>query len=179
MPTPEKVERVDKLKDKIERSTITVTTNYSGIGVNEMIELRRRMRGAGVEFTIVKNTLLNRAAEAANRPQLNEIVEGPTAVAFGYEDPSDVAKALAEYIRSARSSLTIRGAVLGDAPPMPARDVERMATLPSKPQLIANLMGQLNAPMYRLLGVLNGPLYNFGGLLQARIQQLESAESSG
>ena len=140
MPTPDKVERVEKLRDKIERSTITVTTNYSGIGVNDMTDLRRRMRGAGVEFTIVKNTLLNRAAEAANRPQLNEIVEGPTAVAFGYEDPSDVAKALAEYIRSARSPLSIRGAVLGDAPPMPAQDVERMATLPPKPQLIANLM---------------------------------------
>ena len=177
LPTPHKIDRVSDLKDKLERSTIAVTADYTGISVNEMTELRRRMRAAGVEFTIVKNTLMDLAAEAAQRPQLKEVVEGPTAVAFGYDDPLDVAKALADYVRTTRSTLAIRGAVMGGGPVLLAADVTRLASLPNKPQLVANLMGQLQAPIQRLLAVLNGPLQNLDALLQARIRQLESAES--
>ena len=177
MPTPDKIDRVSDLKDKLERSTIAVTADYTGISVNEMTELRRRMRAAGVEFTIVKNTLMDLAAEAAHRPQLKEVVEGPTAVAFGYDDPLDVAKALADYVRTTRSTLAVRGAVMGGGPALLAADVTRLASLPNKPQLVANLMGQLQAPIQRLLAVLNGPLQNLDSLLQARIRQLESTES--
>ena len=179
MPTQQKIDRVSALKDKLERSTITLTADYTGISVNEMIDLRRRMRAAGVEFTIVKNTLMELAAEAAQRPQVKELIQGPTAIAFGYDDPLDVAKAVSEYVRSTRSVLAVRGAVLGDGPVMSPAEVNRMATLPSKPQLIANLLGQLQSPIQRLLGAMNGPLQNLGGLLQARIRQLESAEAGG
>ena len=179
MPTQEKIDRVNALKDKLERSTITLTADYTGMSVNEMVDLRRRMRAAGVEFTIVKNTLMELAAEAAQRPQVKELVQGPTAIAFGYDDPLDVAKAVSDYVRSTRSVLAVRGAVLGDGPVMSPAEVNRMATLPSKPQLVANLLGQLQAPIQRLLGAMNGPLQNLGGLLQARIRQLESAEAGG
>ena len=177
MPTQQKIDRVSALQEKLERSIIMVTADYTGVSVNEMIELRRRMRAAGVEFTIVKNTLMDLAAEAANRPQVKDIVGGPTAVAFGYNDPVEVARALADYVRTSRSSLTVRGAVMENGPVLSAAEVNRLATLPSKTQLIANLLGQLQAPMQRLLGVLNGPLQRLDGLLQARIRQLESAES--
>ncbi len=177
MPTEQKKGRVNALKEKLERCTIAVTTDYTGISVNEMTELRRRMRTAGVEFTVVKNTLMDLAAEGANRPQVKEIVEGPTAVAFGYEDPLIVAKVLFEYIRTTRSALEIRGAVMGDGLALEPAVVNRLATLPSKPQLVALLMAQLQAPIQRLLAVLNGPLVSFDGLLQARIRQLESTES--
>ncbi len=179
MPTEQKIERVSALKEKLERCTIAVTTDYTGISVNEMNELRRRMRAADVEFTVVKNTLMDLAAEAANRPQVKEIVQGPTAVAFGYDDPLLVAKAIAEYIRTTRSVLTVRGAVMGDGPALAPAAVNRLAALPSKPQLVALLMAQLQAPIQRLLAVLNGPLTSFDALLQARIRQLESTESSG
>ena len=76
MPTQEKIDRVNFLKEKLERCTIALTANYTGIGVNEMVDLRRRMRAADVEFTVVKNTLMYLAAEAAQRPQLKEIVPG-------------------------------------------------------------------------------------------------------
>ncbi len=179
MPTQQKVDLVNSLKEKLERSSITVAADYTGIAVNEMTDLRRRMRAAGVEFTVVKNTLLGLAAEAAQRPQVKLIVQGPTAIGFGYADPQDVARALADFIRTTRSPLAIRGAVLGDGPPLAPTEVIRLAALPSKPQLISNLMGQLQAPMQRLLGVLYGPLRNLDALLQARIRQLESDESSG
>ena len=179
MPTQQKIDRVSALAEKLERSTIAVTADYTGISVNEMNDLRRLMRANGVEFTIIKNTLMELAAEAANRPQFKEIVQGPTAIAFGYEDPLSVAKTIADFVRTTRSPLAVRGAVMGDGPVMSAAEVNRLASLPPKSQLIAILLSQLNAPMQRLLSVLNGPLQSFDGLLQARIRQLESAESGG
>ncbi len=75
MPTQQKIDRVEDIADRLKRSSIALTTNYSGISVNEMTELRRAMRGGGVDFTIVKNTLLALAADEANKPGLKEIVE--------------------------------------------------------------------------------------------------------
>ena len=177
MPTQEKIDRVSALTDKLERCTIAVTADYTGVSVNELTNIRRHMRAAGVEFTVVKNTLMDLAAEAAQRPQVKEIVQGPTAIIFGYDDPQAAAKAISEYARTTRSVLAVRGAVLGAGPVLPPAEVNRLATLPSKEQMVANLMGQLQAPIQRLLGVLNGPLQRLDGLLQARIQQLESAQS--
>ncbi len=179
MPTQTKIDRVGELKEKLERCSIVVTANHTSIPVNEMTELRRRTRAAGVEFVVIKNTLMHLAADAAQRPQVKEIVQGPTAIAFGYDDPVDVAKTLQEYIRATRSTLAIQGAVLADGPALQARDVERLAALPPKPQLVANLLMQFQAPLYRLLAVLNGPLQNLDGLLQARIRQLESEADGG
>ncbi len=177
MPTQAKIDRVSELQGKLEKCSIAVTTSYSNIGVNEMTDLRRRTRAAGVEFVVIKNTLMHLAADAANKPQIKDIVNGPTAIAFGYDEPVEVAKTLSEYIRTTRSSLAFQGAVIGDGPPLPATDVERLAALPPKPQLVSNLLGQLQAPLYQLLGILNGPARNFGGILQARIRQLESEEA--
>ena len=177
MPTPEKIDRVQELKDKLERSTITLTTDYTGISVNEMTDLRRRLRNAGVEFTVVKNTLMYLASDQAERPNVKEIVQGPTAVALGYDDPLDVAKAVSDYIRTTRSVLAIRGAVMGDGPVMRSAEVVRLASLPPKPQLVATLLGQLQSPVQRFLGVLNGPLTNLDRLIQARINQLEQQEA--
>ena len=179
MPTQDKIDRVNALKEKLERCTIALTANYAGIAVNEMVDLRSRMRAAGVEFTVVKNTLMDLAAEAAERPQVKEIVQGPTVVAFGYGDPQEVAKAVSEYVRTSRSTLSVQGAVLEVGPVLLPAEVNRLAMLPSKTQLVANLMGQLQAPLQRLVTVLNGPLQNLGSLLQARVRQLESAESDG
>ena len=176
MPSPRKIDRVNTLKDKLERCTIALTADYSGISVNEMVDLRRRMRAAGVDFTVVKNTLMELAADTAQQPQIKEIIQGPTVVAFGYEDPQNVAKAVSEYVRTTRSTLTVRGAVLENRPALLPEEVNRLATLPSKPQLVANLMGQLQAPLQRLAGVLNRPLHNLNILLQARIRQLESSD---
>jgi large subunit ribosomal protein L10 len=179
LPTQAKIDQVNELKEKLERCSITITANFTGIPGNEMTELRRRTRGIGVEFVVIKNTLMSLAADAAQRPQVKEILQGPTAIAFGYDDPVEVAKTLHDYIRTTRSALTLQGAVMGNGPALQARDVERLATLPSKPQLVAQLLGQFQAPIQRLLFVLNGPLRNLDGLLQARIRQLEGGETAG
>jgi len=179
LPTQQKIDRVSALADKLARSTIAVTADYTGISVNEMTALRRQLRASGVEFTIIKNTLMDLAADVANRPLVKDIVQGPTAIAFGYDDPLDVAKAITDFVRTNRSVLAVKGAIMGDGPIMSPAEVAHLASLPPKPQLIANLLGQLQAPIQRLFGALNGPLQSFDGLLQARIRQLESAESGG
>ena len=177
MPTPAKIDRVSELKDKLERCSIALTAGYSGITVNNMTDLRRRMREVGVEFLVVKNTLANLAADEAQVPQFKDIVEGPTAIAFGYADPVDTARAVNDYIRTTRLPLAIQGAILEGGTTLAPAEVERLATLPTKPQLVANLLGQMQAPLQRLLGVLNGPLQNLDGLLQARIRQLEESKA--
>ena len=177
MPIQAKIDRVKELQEKLERCSIVVTANYTGIRVNDMTDLRRRMRDAGVEFVVVKNTLMHLAADAAQQPQVKDIIQGPTAIALGYDEPSDVAKTLSEYIRATRSSLSIQGAVLGGGTALQAPEVERLATLPSKPQLVATLLGQMQAPIQRFASVLNAPLQNLGWLLQARIRQLESEQT--
>jgi large subunit ribosomal protein L10 len=173
LPTQQKLDRVQDIKARLERSSIAVTTSYSGISVNKMVELRRAMKAGGVDFTIVKNTLLALAADEAQKPQLKEIVQGPTAIAIGYEDPSEAAKAVADFVRTGGSSLAILGAVMGDGAAMSSDEVTRLASLPPKPILLAMLLGQMNSPIARLVTVMNGPMQGLGNVLAARVRQLE------
>ena len=173
MPTQQKIDRVQDIKGRIERSTIAMTTRYSGISVNQMIELRRAMKAGGVDFTIVKNTLLSLAADEAQKPQLKEIVDGPTAIALGYDDPVEAAKAMADFIRTGGTTLAIIGAVMGDGAPMSSSEFTRLAALPPKPILLAMLLGQLQSPIARMVTVMNGPLQSMGNVLAARVRQLE------
>ncbi len=175
MPTQQKVDRVQDIKDRLERSSIAMTASYSGITVNEMIELRRAMRTGGIDFTIVKNTLLNLAATEANKPQIKEIINGPTAVAIAYDDPAAAAKTLSDFVRDGGTSLAILGAVMGDGAPMAAGDVTKLASLPAKPVLLAMLLGQMQTPLARLATVMNGPIQALDNVLQARVRQLEEA----
>ena len=187
MPTSKKIEQVENLKDKINRCIITVATDYTGLGVNSMTELRQKMREKEIEFRVVKNTLTYLAADSAQVPQFKEIVQGPTALAFGYKDPVEVAKALEEYIRVNRSPLSIRGAFF-EGRPLTAAQVTSLANLPPRAELLAKLMGQvqlpavallsqLQAPMSRLLGTLNAPLSSLANLLQQRAEQLRSQQT--
>ena len=183
MPTQKKIDTVAELKEKFERCTVTVATNYTGLDVNAMTELRTKMRESDVEYRVVKNNLTYLAADAADRPEIKDIVRGPTALAFGYDDPIRVARALEEYIRVNRSPLSITGAVMHRRT-LSSREVMSLPALPSKDVLLATLMarmqspaatlmGQLQAPMVRLVGTLNGPLVSLAMLLQRRVEQLE------
>jgi large subunit ribosomal protein L10 len=173
LPTQQKVDRVQDIKDRLERSSITLTASYAGISVNNMILLRRAMRAGGIDFTIVKNTLLNLAAIEANKSQISEIIQGPTAVAIGYDDPAAAAKILSDFIRDGGTSLAIIGAVMGDGAPMSPDEVTKLASLPSKDILLAMLLGQMQSPLARLLTVMNGPIQALDNVLQARVRQLE------
>ena len=169
------MDRVEELKEQLERSTITFSADYTRTTVNQMTELRRAMRASGIDFTVVKNTLMYLAADQSGKPQIKEIVQGPSAVAFGYDDPAAAAKTIADYARANANTFSIRGAVMGDGAALGPDGVARLATLPPRPQMLATLLAQMQAPMSRLVGALNGPVQNLDNVLRARMRQIEEA----
>jgi large subunit ribosomal protein L10 len=165
LPTEKKQQSVAEIRRLLEGSTVTISADYTGMSVSAMTELRRVLRDAGVEFHVVKNRLTYLAADEASKPLVKEIVQGPTGMAFGFDDPVAPAKALVDYIRANRSPLTIKGAVLGDRQLNP-EEVSALAVLPSKEELIARLAAQIQAPIARLANVLNAPLSGLVTVLQ-------------
>ena len=141
--------------------------------MNQMIELRRAMKAGGVDFTIVKNTLLSLAADEAQKPQLKEIVQGPMAIALGYDDPIEAAKTVSDFARNGGTTLAVIGAVMGDGAAMSSDEFTRLASLPPKPAILAMLLGQLQSPITRLVTVMNGPMQSLGNVLAARVRQME------
>ena len=188
MPTERKVQQVAEIRERLERCTIAVSTNPTGLDANEMNELRRRLGERDVEYRIVKNTLTYIAADEASKSQLRDVVHGPTGLALGYDDPRLVAQTLTEFIRTTRSSLAIQGALLNTRALSP-EDVQVLATLPSQEVLLSKLLGQMQHPVSRLVGqlqapiagivnTLSGTLSGLGSVLQQRIQQLEKDTES-
>ena len=163
---------VEEMRRWMETCTVAVSADYTGLGVGSMTGLRRTLREKDIQFRVVKNTLAHLAADAANRPAFKQIVEGPTGIAFGYGEPTEPAKILADFIRATRSPLTIRGGILGDRA-LSAEQVNTLALLPSKEELIARLMGQLNAPASGLVNVLNAPIAGLARVIQRHVENAE------
>jgi large subunit ribosomal protein L10 len=164
-----KMQIVSNLVDDLSRSSIIISTNYHGLLAKEMAELRNTLSEAGIEYHVVKNTLVYRAADRAGKPQVMDIIEGPTALAFGYNDEVSTAKLLNQYIKSASSSLQIRGGLLGDRV-MAAEEVISLATLPPREVLVSKLIGQLQAPVGTLHNLLSFPLRGLVNVLQNKVQ---------
>ena len=176
MPTQAKFEAVELLKDKFERSSIVITTNYSGLPVSEMTELRRALREADVEYRIIKNSLAYIAADQAGKPAIKEVINGPTGIAFGYEDPLAPAKALSGFIRSNRSSLAILGGEM-DGKALTSEQVDQLATMPGREELVAQLLMRMNGPAAGLVNVLNGTIAGLARVLQGHVDNLQQQEA--
>lgn len=172
MPTAKKEADVAELQDMVGRSIVAISTTYRGMSVSEMTALRRRMREAGVDVRVVKNNLLRIAAERAGKPELVQIVDGPTAMIFGYTDIAAPARAVTEYVRTARNALVITGAFL-DGQVMKPADVADLANLPNRESMIAQFVGSMQSPIATFSGLISGVVREFAGLIDARAQQLE------
>jgi len=166
-----KAQIIAQLADKLSRCTIVVATSYQGLRAKDMVELRRTLAGADVDYRVVKNTLLDFAAQRASKEQVMNIIDGPTALAFGYDEAVEAVKALNQYIKSKESSVEIRGGLLAERV-LSGSEVIALANLPSRATLISQLVAQLEAPIRSLHNVLNAPLQGLGNVLQARIQQI-------
>ena len=172
MPTDRKVQAVQDMTEWLDGATIVISTSYAGLPVADMTLLRRALREKDVRYKVVKNTLAYIAAEHAGRPELKEIIQGPSAIAFGYGEPTDPAKALSEFIRETRSPLEIRGAVL-DGRVLDGAQVEQLASLPSRDELVAQMLSRMQSPIAGLVNVLNGPIGGLARVLQGRIDQMQ------
>ncbi len=177
LPTKEKEQAVEDLAKRFSESTIMITTDYSGLRVAQMTELRRAMRESGVEFRVIKNSLALMAADSAGKPAMKDVIDGPTGIAFGFGDASEPAKALSDFIRANRSALKIRGAELDGRALTPA-EVQQLASLPGKDELIAQLLAQMLSPITGLVGVMNGPVGGLARVLQAHVDNLAQADNS-
>jgi large subunit ribosomal protein L10 len=165
---------INELASSLGKCVVAVATDYRGLTAKEMVQLRRQMHQQGVEYKVVKNTLMRFAAEKAGIKGLDEFLTGPMAIALSYDDAVKPAKILIEHIKSANSVLKVKGGVLGDKV-LTAADVISLAATPSKEVLISQLLGRLKSPVYALHFVLSSPLRGLVGVLQARARQLESA----
>src|SRR5512136_2474796 len=144
-----KAEIVGNLADDLSRSTIIIATNYQGLLAKQMADLRNALAKAGIGYHVVKNTLVYRAADQASKPRLKDIVEGPVALAFGYDDVVNAAKGFNQCIKTAGLSVQIKGGLLGDRVLLP-EELASLANLPTKEVLISRLLGQLQAPVATL-----------------------------
>ncbi|WP_067934911.1 50S ribosomal protein L10 [Alicyclobacillus kakegawensis] len=144
----EKEQLVQEIADKFSRSKAVIVADYRGLNVAESNELRKQLREAGVEFKVLKNTMTRRAAEKAEVPGLQEFFVGPSALAFGYDDPVAPAKVLHEFARK-HKALELKGGLV-EGRIISASEVEGLANLPSREGLLAMLLSVMQAPLRNL-----------------------------
>ena len=173
MDKAEKERVVAELTERLRTSQTLIVADYRGLTMSQVDELRTRLLEHGARFSVVKNTLTRRAAEAAGADALLALLEGPTAIAFLETggDPAAVAKALRDAARDTKI-LEVRGGLL-DGRTIGADDVESLATLPSADVLRAQLLGAVAGPLTTVVGLFTAPLRDFVGILDARIRQLQ------
>ncbi len=176
MKREHKEQVVDELTQRLKAAETLLVADYRGLTMPQIDDLRTRLLASGARFTVVKNTLTRRAAEAAGADALLALLDGPSAIAFLETDGDMVAaaKALADSARET-NVLEIRGGIMqGRA--LTAAEVETLAQLPPPEVLHGQVLGAIVAPLTALAGLLNAPLQNLVGLIDARIEQLGGEE---
>lgn len=174
MKKEDKGKVVEQLTERLKSSETVLVADYRGLTMPQIDALRSRLLESGARFSVVKNTLTRRAAEAAGADALLALLEGPSAVAFIEADGDMVAaaKALADAARETRI-LAIKGGVL-QGRTVSAAEVESLASLPPAEVLRAQVLGAIVAPIQVFAGLVAAPLTNLVGLIDARIEQLEA-----
>jgi len=172
MPTEAKRETVAELREALSSSRTLIVSEYRGLTVKELAEIRRALRKQDVSYRVVKNRLLRIAAQDTIGDALSPLLTGPTAIAFG-NDESSTAKAVIDATRPYRV-VTITGGVLGDRA-ISADGVRSLASLPSREVLLGRLAGGMQAPVATLAGLLVANIQNLGyALSQVRDQKAQA-----
>jgi large subunit ribosomal protein L10 len=156
MPRPDKVEAVKEITADLKATDVYYFVDYRGLTFSEATELRARLAKVDASLKVVKNTLAKIAAADAGVEGLDELLQGPTAIAYCHGDPVRVAKTIQDFIKEKKKA-AVRGGKLQRSM-LTAPEVEKLAALPSREQLIAQLVGAIASPLTGLVGVLNGPI---------------------
>jgi large subunit ribosomal protein L10 len=165
---------VTELRDRITRAPVLYLTDFTGLSVKDMTRLRRSLRNSGAEYVVVKNRLALRALAETDLPDISDSLQGPTGMVFGYEDAVTAAKALSDFARDHDKRPAFKLGVL-DRKVLAPEQIDRIAKLPPKEQLLAELAGALQAPVAALAGALAAKLQETAGLLDALKQEREQA----
>jgi len=175
MPSRKNIQEAEELARLLKEYPVVIATGFQGIPVSAINDLRRRLREKGYRYRVAKNTLVRLAGERVGRPQVARILEGPTGLVLAQGDPTEPAKVLDEFIRTTRLPLVLRGALV-DGQVLGPQEVQTLATLPPRPQLMADLLGRLLGPLSALASLLNRPAQSLAYLLQRHSER--SAEAS-
>ena len=173
MPRPEKVQAVAEIKERIEGSQAVFLAEYAGLSVKEQQELRRSLRANDAEFKVVKMTLARLAADDLDLDSLDELLLGPTGLAFADGDPVGAAKALKDFSKD-HDVFVIKGGLLGPDFLSPER-ISELADIEPREDLLAKLAGAMQAPLANLAGLLAALPRNTASVLQQLLEQKESA----
>jgi large subunit ribosomal protein L10 len=171
MKRTEKEQLVSELTDKIRGASAVYYTDFTGLNVKRMTELRRRLRRAGVEYVVIKNTLALRAVNESGLA--GSRLRGPTGIVVG-RDAVAAAKVLSDFAKENEQKPGVKGGLLDGRAIQPAQ-VQQLASLPSREQLLAELGAGLMSPLAAFAGAMNGLLYMFAGALDALKTQREGA----
>jgi large subunit ribosomal protein L10 len=183
MPTARKKETVKEINQLFNQSQVLIFTDYRGLRVSDLNNLRRQLRDKGVEYHISKNTLTTLAAKRAGVTEMANLLDGPTAIAFVGDDIPGAAKVLQDFVRTSRI-LTIRGGLAGKTV-LNAEQVSDLTKILPREQYIAKIMGSLNMPVTSLVSVLANTIRGFMNVMNALIDkqggvsESASAESTG
>ena len=173
MPTEAKREKVAELRDEISRTRTFIVSEYRGLKVSELAEIRRSLRKNDVTYHVVKNRLMRIAAEGPTGEALSPLLEGPTAIAFG-TDEAGTAKAVLDAMRPFIRTVKIKGGVLGTKA-IDAEGVTALAALPPRAVLQARMAGAIISPVATMAGLLSAPLRNLAYGLQQLAERKAAA----
>ncbi|WP_077368855.1 50S ribosomal protein L10 [Anaerosalibacter sp. Marseille-P3206] len=168
----EKQRIVEEIKGKVDEAQAVVLVDYRGLNVEELTELRSKYREAGVEYKVYKNTMMRFAFKDAGYEDFNEHLTGPNGVAFGFDDPVQVAKITHEFAKE-HEKLEIKAGIV-DGKIIDIEEVKSLASLPSKEVLVAQALAGLNAPITGFVNVLQGNIRNLVYALDAIRKQQEA-----
>ena len=173
MPTPKKAEAIEEISGKLKQAKALVITDYRGLTVAQLQDLRRKLRAANIDYVVVKNTLARRAADENGLQELKTQLVGPVGMAIGYDDPVAAARVVNDYIRQTRR-LVIQSGLLGKQV-LTADGVRQLADLPSREVLLGQLAGTLNHSVAQLAGAMQGAINKLANGLEAYRQKLEAS----
>ena len=173
MPKPDKVAAVKEIAEALQATDVYYFVDYRGLTFAEATDLRARLAKSGASLSVVKNTLAKIAAAQVGVVGLDELLQGPTAIAYVHGDAVKVAKTIQDFIREKKKA-TIRGGKLQRSM-LTASDVESLAALPSREQLMARALGAIAGPLYGLANVMNAPLRGMAVVLGQMQEQKSKA----
>ncbi len=164
MPSNKNLKEVKSLTQKLDKANAIYFTDYLGLDVVSITKLRKEFVSNDVEFTIAKNTLIKLAAKDVGIDGLDEFLSGPTAIALSYNDPTDPAKVIKSFLKDFDKP-SVKGMIL-DGQVFQAEEFDKIANLPTKDQLLSQLVGMLNSPMSKLSSTLGSPISGLLGTLE-------------
>lgn len=177
MPTQQKEETIGDIAEAIRSSEAVLFTDYRGLTVAQVSDLRKKLRDSDTSFAVVKNTLFKRASEGLieSDPNLDITLNGPTAAVYAHKDPVASSKAILDYIATNRNTpLKVKGAVVNGKFYTP-QQVDALSKVPPREVLIAQMLGSFNAPITGLVSTLGGIISKFVFTLQAIADKQQAA----